>query len=167
MKPEVGIGAVRVVGTAGRSPGVQGDHLQTSTPKDGNPFFAATTAAPTHAYPSSVVATMKTPVPDPYNNPKQVYETLEALIHAQPLDWRPIAKYLKGLGWKLDRSGRLPDVIARKQFQPGPQLAAYVPQAVEIEMGFALGFAAAAHIIHARQGAASTLIAPPSDPAGN
>jgi uncharacterized protein (DUF2236 family) len=110
---------------------------------------------------------MKIPAPDPFNNPKQVYETLEALVHAQPPDWRAIARYLKGLGWKLDRSGRLPDVIARKQFRPGPQVAAYVPQAIEIEMGFALGFVAAAHLIHARQGAASTLLAPPSDSAAN
>jgi hypothetical protein len=36
-----------------------------------------------------------------------------------------------------------------------------------IEMRFSIGFTAAANIIHARQGAASTLIAPPSDPAGN
>ena len=34
-------------------------------------------------------------------------------------------------------------------------------------MGCAIGFTIAAHIIHARQGAASTLIAPPSDPAGD
>ena len=68
---------------------------------------------------------------------------------------------------KLDRSGRLPDVIARKQFRPGPEAAAFVPQALWIEMGFSIGFTAAANIIHARQGAASTLIAPPSAPAGN
>ena len=36
-----------------------------------------------------------------------------------------------------------------------------------MEMGFSIGFAAAANIIYARQGAASTLIAPPTDPAGN
>jgi hypothetical protein len=34
-------------------------------------------------------------------------------------------------------------------------------------MGFSIGFTAAANIIYARQGAASTLIAPPSGPAGN
>ena len=50
---------------------------------------------------------------------------------------------------------------------PGPEVAAYVPQAIWMEMGFSIGFTAAANIIHARQGAASTLIALPSDPAGN
>jgi hypothetical protein len=36
-----------------------------------------------------------------------------------------------------------------------------------MEMGFSIGFTAAANIIHAWQGAASTLIAPPSDLCGN
>ena len=107
------------------------------------------------------------PTPDPINDPNGVYRTLDALVKTKPTDWRAIAEYLKGLGWELDRKGRLPDVIARKQFKPGPQLVAYVPQAIWIEMGFSIGFIAAANHIHARQGAASTLIAPPSDPAGN
>jgi hypothetical protein len=104
---------------------------------------------------------------DPLDNPQGVFDTITALANTSPTDWRGIAKFLKALGWKLDRSGRLPDVIARKQFKPGPQVAAFVPQALYIEMGFSIGFTAAANIIHARQGAASTLIAPPSDPAGN
>jgi|ERR1017187_6903824 hypothetical protein len=80
----------------------------------------------------------------------------------------PASRLVDGvLAWRLNRSGRLPDVIARKQFRPGPQVAAYVPQALYIEMGFAIGFPASANIIHARQGAASTLIAPPSGPSGN
>ena len=107
------------------------------------------------------------PTPDPINDPRGVYETIDALAHAEPTDWRAIAQFLKALGWKLDRKGRLPDVIARKQFKPGPGIVAYLPQAVWMEMGFSIGFIAAANIIHARQGAASTLIAPPSDPAGN
>jgi hypothetical protein len=110
---------------------------------------------------------MPIPTPDPLNDPQAVFDTITALANTNPIDWRAIAKFLKALGWKLDRSGRLPDVIARKQFRPGPQVAAYVPQAIWIEMGFSIGFTAAANIIHARQGAASTLIAPPSDPAGN
>ena len=110
---------------------------------------------------------MPIPSPDSLNDPQAVLNTITALANASPTDWCAIAQFLKALGWKRDRSGRLPDVIARKQFRPGPQVAAFVPQALYIEMGFAIGFTAAANIIHARQGAASTLIAPPSDPAGN
>jgi hypothetical protein len=107
------------------------------------------------------------PPPDPLDDPQGVFDTITALANTSPTDWRSIAKFLKALGWKLDRSGRLPDVIARKKFKPGPAVAAFVPQALYIEMGFSIGFTAAANIFHARQGAASTLIAPPSDPAGN
>jgi hypothetical protein len=110
---------------------------------------------------------MPTPPPDPLNDPQAVFDTITALASTSPTDWRASAQYLKALGWQLDRSGRLPDVIARKQFRPGPQVAAFVPQALYIEMGFSIGFTAAANIIYARQGAASTLIAPPSGPAGN
>ena len=110
---------------------------------------------------------MPTDDPGPLNDPQAVFDTITVLANADPTDWRAMAKFLKNLGWKLDRSGRLPDVIARRKFKPGPEVSAYVPQAVYIRMGFAIGFAAAANIIHARQGAASTLIAPPSDPAGN
>ena len=110
---------------------------------------------------------MPPPAPDPLNDPQDVFNTITALANTNPIDWHAIAKFLKALGWKLDRSGRLPDVIARKRFKPGPEVAAYVPQAIWMEMGFSIGFTAAANIIHARQGAASTLIAPPSDPAGN
>ena len=110
---------------------------------------------------------MPTPAPDPVNDPHAVFKTITELANTDPTDWRAIARFLRSLGWKLDRSGRLPDVIARKQFRPGPGVAAFVPQALYIEMGFSIGFTAAANIIHARQGAASTLIAPPSDPAGN
>jgi len=46
-------------------------------------------------------------------------------------------------------------------------LVAFLPQAIWIEMGFSIGFVAALNLIHARQGAASTLIAPPSQAAGN
>jgi hypothetical protein len=105
--------------------------------------------------------------PDPADYPEGVVETITAMANTSPPDWRAIAKYLKVLGWQLDRKGRLPDVIARKQFRPGPGVAAFVPQALWIEMGCAIGFTAAANIIHARQGAASTLIAPLSDPSGN
>jgi hypothetical protein len=101
------------------------------------------------------------------NDPQAVFNTITALAMASPPDWRAIAKLLRDLGWKLDRRGRLPDVIAHKKFKPGPEVAAYVPQAIWMEMGFSIGFTAAANIIYARQGAASTLIAPPSDPAGN
>ena len=107
------------------------------------------------------------PAPDPINDPNGVYKTLDTLIKTQPTDWPAIAKYLQGLGWQFDRKGRLPDVIGRKQFKPGPGLVAYLPQAIWIEMGFSIGFVAALNIIHARQGAASTLIAPPSQSAGN
>src|ERR1017187_4501820 len=110
---------------------------------------------------------MPTPTPDPLNDPQGVFNTITALANTNPPDWRAIAKFLRDLGWKLDRKGRLPDVIARKEFKPGPGVAAYVPQAIWIEMGFSIGFTPAANIIYARQGAASTLIAPPSDPAGN
>ena len=110
---------------------------------------------------------MSKPSPDPLNDPGAVFKTITVFANTSSPDWRAIAKFLKDLGWKLDRSGRLPDVIARKQFRPGPEVAAFVPQALWIEMGFSIGFTAAANIIHARQGAASTLIAPPSDPAGN
>ena len=110
---------------------------------------------------------MPIPTPEPLNDPGAVFDTITALANTNPIDWRAIAKYLQALGWKLDRPGRLPDVIARKQFRPGPQVAAYVPQAIWMEMGFSIGFTAAANIIHARQGAASTLIAPPSDLCGN
>ncbi len=110
---------------------------------------------------------MSNPPPDPLNDPHGVFQAIMALSNTHPPDWRAIARFLKALGWQLDRSGRLPDVIARKQFQPGPGVAAFVPQALYIEMGFSIGFTAAANIIHARQGAASTLIAPPSDPSGN
>ena len=109
---------------------------------------------------------MSKPSPDPLNDPGAVFKTISAFANTSSPDWRTIARFLKDLGWKLDRSGRLPDVISRKQFRPGPEVAAFVPQALWIEMGFSNG-AAAANIIHARQGAASTLIAPPSDPAGN
>jgi hypothetical protein len=105
--------------------------------------------------------------PDPLSNPEAVFDTIIALANTDPTDWRTIARFLRALGWKIDRSGPLPDVIARKQFRPGPGVAAFVPQALYIEMGFSIGFTAAANIIHARQGVASTLIAPPSDPAGN
>ena len=107
------------------------------------------------------------PSPDPINDPNGVYRTLEALARTQPTNWRAIPDYLKALGWKLERKGRLPAVIARKQSKSGPGLVAYVPQAVWLEMGFSIGFNAASNIIHARQGAASTLIAPLSDSAGN
>ena len=110
---------------------------------------------------------MPTPAQDPVNDPQAVFDTITALANTDPPDWRAIAKFLKGLGWRLDRSGRLPDVIARKQFRPGPQIAAFVPQALYIEMGFSIGFTAAANIIHARLGAASTLIAPPGLPSAN
>ena len=110
---------------------------------------------------------MPTPTPDPLNDPQGVFNTITALAMTSPPDWRAIAKLLKDLGWKLDRGGRLPDVIAHKKFSPGPEVVAYVPQAIWMEMGFCIGFTAAANIIHARQGAASTLIAPPCDPAGN
>jgi hypothetical protein len=110
---------------------------------------------------------MPIPAPDPLNDPQGVFDTITALASTSPTDWRAIAKYLKALGWRLDRSGRLPDVIARKKFNPGPEVAAYVPQAIWMEMGFSIGFTAAANIIHARQGAASTLIAPPSPPSAN
>lgn len=106
------------------------------------------------------------PTPDPINDPAGVFETITAFGKTNPTDWRAVGKFLKDMGWRLDR-GRLPDVIARKQFKPGPEVAAYVPQALWLEMGFSIGFTAAANIIHARQGAASTLIAPPSDPVGN
>ena len=110
---------------------------------------------------------MPTPHPDPLNDPQGVFNTITALANANPIDWRAIAKFLRALGWKLDRGGRLPDVIAHKRFKPGPEVAAYVPQAIWMEMGFSIGFTAAANTIYARQGAASTLIVPPSDPAGN
>ena len=110
---------------------------------------------------------MPIPTPDPFNDPQGVFDTITALANTNPVDGPAIAKFLKALGWKLDRRGRLPDVIARKKFSPGPEVAAYVPQAIWMEMGFSIGFSAAANIIYARQGAASTLIAPPSDPAGN
>ena len=106
------------------------------------------------------------PAPDPLNDPNGVYDTLNALMRTQPTDWPAIAKYLKALGWQFDK-GRLPDVIGRKKFEPGPGLVAYLPQAIWIEMGFSVGFVAALNIIHARQGAASTLIAPPAEAAGN
>jgi len=96
-----------------------------------------------------------------------MFNTITVLAMTSPPDWRAIAKLLRDLGWKLDRRGRLPDVIAHKKFKPGSEVAAYVPQAIWMEMGFSIGFTAAANIIYARQGAASTLIAPPSDPAGN
>ena len=95
---------------------------------------------------------MPSSAPDPLADPHAVYETIMALANTSPTDWRSIAKFLRALGWKLDRSGRLPDVIARKQYRPGPQVAAFVPQALYIEMGFSIGFTAAANIIHARQG---------------
>lgn len=107
------------------------------------------------------------PPPDPFDNPQGVFDTITALANTSPPDWRAIANFLKALEWKLDRAGRLPDVIARKQFRPGPKVAAFVPQALYIEMGFSIGFTAAANIIHARQGAASTLIAPPGPPSVN
>jgi hypothetical protein len=110
---------------------------------------------------------MPIPTPDPLADPQGVFNTITALAMTSPPDWRAIAKLLKDLGWKLERRGRLPDVIAHEKFRPGPEVAAYVPQAIWMEMGFSIGFTAAANIIHARQGAASTLIAPPSDPAGN
>ena len=68
--------------------------------------------------------------------------TITALANTDPAGWRAIAKYLKVLGWQLDRTGRLPDVIAHKQFQPRPQVAAFVPPAIWIEMGCVIGFAA-------------------------
>ncbi len=107
------------------------------------------------------------PAPDPINDPNGVYETLDALINTKPTDWRAIAKYLEALGWQFQRKGRLPDVLGRKKFEPGPGFTAYLPQAIWLEMGFSIGFVAALNIIHARQGAASTLIAPPSDGASN
>ena len=105
--------------------------------------------------------------PDPLNDPGAVFDMITALANTHPTNWRAIGRFLNDLGWKLDRKGQLPDVIARKQFKPGPGVAAFVPQALYIEMGFSIGFTAALNIIHARQGAASTLIAPPSDAAGN
>ena len=72
---------------------------------------------------------MPTPSPDPLEDPQAVFDTITALANSDPIDWRAIAKFLTDLGWKLDRSGRLPDVIARKKFNPGPEVAAYVPQA--------------------------------------
>ena len=92
---------------------------------------------------------MPTPPPDPLNNPQAVFDTITALASTGPTAWRAIARFFRALGWQLDRSGRLPDVLARKQFTPGPQVAAFVPQALYIEMGFAIGFTAAANIIHA------------------
>jgi hypothetical protein len=94
-------------------------------------------------------------------------DVLDALIKTAPTDWRAIAKYHKALGWQFDRNGQLPDVIGRKQFKPGPGLVAYLPQAIWIQMGFSIGFVAALNIIHARQGAASTQMAPPSQAEGN
>ena len=108
-----------------------------------------------------------TPTPDPIDDPSGVFDLIMDLSNADPPNWRGLAKVLKDLGWELDRSGKLPDVIARKQFKRGPGMTAYMPQAIWMELGFSIGFIAAANIIHARQGAASTLIAPPSDPAGN
>jgi hypothetical protein len=96
-----------------------------------------------------------------------VFDTLTALANTSPTDWLASARFLRALGWQLDCSGRLPDVLAQKQFSPGPQVAAFVLQALYIEMGFAVGFAAAANITQARQGAASTLIPPPSRASGN
>jgi len=107
------------------------------------------------------------PTPDPIDDPNGVFDLIMSLSNASPPNWRALAKVLKDLGWELDRSGQLPDVLAHKQFRPGPGVTAYMPQAIWMELGFSIGFTAAANIIHARQGAASTLIAPPSDPAGN
>jgi len=92
---------------------------------------------------------------------------LEWLVGPNPL---PTSPGLAEAGHESTLSRMIttvPSKIARKQFRPGPQVAAFVPQALYIEMGFSIGFTAAANIIYARQGAASTLIAPPSDPAGN
>jgi hypothetical protein len=105
--------------------------------------------------------------PDPLEDPREVYDTITALANTNLTDWRAIEKLLRALGWKFDRKGKQPDVIAHKRFKPSPKITAYVPQAIWMEMGFSIGFTAAANIIHARQGAASTLIAPPSDPFGN
>ena len=66
--------------------------------------------------------------PDPADYPEGVVETITAMANTSPPDWRAIAKYLKVLGWQLDRKGRLPDVIARKQFQPGPGVAFFIPR---------------------------------------
>jgi hypothetical protein len=55
-----------------------------------------------------------------------VFDAIAALAMTRPPDWRAIAMLLKGLGWELERRGWLPDVIAHKEFKPGPEVAAYV-----------------------------------------
>jgi hypothetical protein len=44
------------------------------------------------------------------NYPKAMLDTITALADTHPTGWRAIARFLKALGWSLDRSSRLPDV---------------------------------------------------------
>ena len=107
------------------------------------------------------------PPPDPIEDPHGVFDRILALYYASPTDWHALAKVLEELGWKIDRSAPLPDVLARKQFRPGPGMTAFLPQAVWMELGFCVGSKTAADFIQVRQEAATKLNAPPSDPKGN